>query len=121
MEADVNFCRAILHNFYQTLLQPHICAHYARSACSIRLKFGVLRSIEADAADGVNRQAYSVTDSLQKAKSAWCKACLALRSIDVSGDEYSGTKRLCFLRFTYAVNGGGEPGEMRTLASWQLA
>jgi hypothetical protein len=55
MEADVKFCRAIFHNFYQTLLQPHISAHYARSACSIRFEFGVLRSIEAYAADGVNR------------------------------------------------------------------
>ena len=88
MEADVNFCRAILHKFYQTLLQPHICAHYARSACSIRLKFGVLRSVEADATNGVNRQAYSTADSLQKAKTAWSKACLALRSVDVSGDEH---------------------------------
>ena len=93
-----------MHNFYQTLLQPHISAHYARSACSIRLKFGVLLSVEAYAADGVNRQAYSAADSLQKAKSARCKICLTLRSIDVSGDEYSGTKRLCFDCIFYAVN-----------------
>ena len=104
MEADVNFCRAILHNFYQTLLQPHIRAHYARSACSIRKKLGVLRSVEADATDGVNRQAYSVTDSLQKAKTARCKVCLALRSVDVSGDEHGSTKRLCFDCFVYAMN-----------------
>ena len=104
MEANVKFCRAILHNFYQTLLQFHIRAHYARSACSIRLKFGVLHSVEAYAADGVNRQAYSTADSLQKAKAAWRKACLTLRSIYVSGDEYSGTKRLCFDCFVYAVN-----------------
>ena len=90
MEADVNFCRAILHNFYQTLLQPHICAHYARSVCSIRLKFGVLRSVEAYAADGVNRQAYSAADSLQKAKTARRKACLALSSVDVPGDKHGG-------------------------------
>ena len=104
MKADVKFCRAILHNFYQKLLQPHICAHYARSACSIRLKLGVLRSFETDAADGVNRQAYSAADSLQKAKAARRKGCLTLRSIDVSGDEYSGTKRLCFDCFFNAVN-----------------
>ena len=81
----------------------------------------MLRSVEAYAADGVNRQAYSVADSLQKAKSARCKTCLALRSVDVSGDEHGSTKRLCFLRFTYAVNGGGEPGEIRTLVLRQLA
>ena len=104
MEADVKFCRAILHNFYQTLLHPHIRTHYACSACSIRQKFGVLHSVEADAADGVNRQAYSVADSLQKAKAAWRKACLTLRSIDVSGDEYGSTKRLCFDCLFYAVN-----------------
>lgn len=121
MKADVNFCRAILHNFYQTLLQPHISTHYARSACSIRLKLGVLRSIEAYAADSVNQQAYSTADGLQKAKTARCKACLTLRSIDVSGDEYSSTKRLCFDCFFNAVNRCRKPGEMRTLASWQLA
>ena len=104
MEADVKFCRMILHNFYQTLLQPHICTHYARSACSIRQKFGMLRSVEANAANGVNRQAYSVTDSLQKAKAAWSKACLALRSVDVSGDEHGSTKRLCFDCLFYAMN-----------------
>ena len=104
MEADVKFCRMIFHNFYQTLLQPHISAHYARSACSIRLKFGVLRSVEAYAADGVNRQAYSVADSLQKAKTAWSKACLALCSVDVSGDEHGSTKRLCFDCLFYAMN-----------------
>ena len=104
MKADVNFCRAILHNFYQTLLQPHISTHYARSACSIRLKLGVLRSIEAYAADSVNQQAYSTADGLQKAKTARCKACLTLRSIDVSGDEYSSTKRLCFDCFFNALS-----------------
>lgn len=40
--------------------------HYARSACSIRLKFGVLRSVEAYAADDVNRQAYSAADVCRK-------------------------------------------------------
>ena len=104
MEADVKFCRAILHNFYQTLLQLHICAHYARSACSIRLKFGVLRSVETDTADGVNRQSYSAADSLQKAKAARRKACLALCSVDVSGDEHSSTKCLCFDCLFNAMN-----------------
>ena len=93
-----------MHNFYQTLLQLHISAHYARSACSIRKKLGVLLSSEAYAANGVNRQAYSVTDSLQKAKTARCKACLALRSVDVSGDEHGSTKRLCFDCLFNAVN-----------------
>ena len=91
MEADVKFCRAILRNFYQKLLHPHIRAHYACSACSVRLKLGVLHSIETDTADGVNRQAYSTADSLQKAKTARCKVCLALRSVDVSGDEHGST------------------------------
>ena len=93
-----------MHNFYQTLLQPHISAHYARSACSIRLKFGVLRSIETDAADRVNRQAYSAADSLQKAEAAWRKAGLALCSVDVSGDEHGSTKRLCFDCLFNAMN-----------------
>ena len=110
-----------MHNFYQTLLQPHICAHYARSACFIRLKFGVLRSVEAYAADGINRQAYSVADVLQKAEAAWRKAGLALCSVDVPGDEHGSTKRLCFDCIFYAMNGGRKPGEMRTLARRQLA
>lgn len=81
----------------------------------------MLRSIETDAADGVNRQAYSAADSLQKAKTAWSKACLALRSVDVSGDEHGSTKRLCFDCLFYAVNGGGKPSEMCTLARRHLA
>lgn len=81
----------------------------------------MLRSVEAYAADGVNRQAYSAADSLQKAEAARCKACLALRSVDVPGDEHGSAKRLCFDCLSYAVNGGRKPGEMRTLARWQLA
>lgn len=78
---------------FSQLLPNIITASYKRSLRTLR----VLHSLEVRRAaqrrslsDGVNRQAYSVADSLQKAKTAWRKACLALRSVDVPGDEHGG-------------------------------